>query len=286
MATYSDFITKVRADVGDFGMRRYETADGDAATTLFNLKHPKMLESSTVIRISSVVQAAAAYTLYPDTAQVIFSSAPASGSDNVSFEYQSVNLLDADWIDVINQVLSHWRRKIWKEITDETTLDTVADQYDYATSSVAADIIRVLNLEYRVSSTDAWRDVRGVTNAMFYKDLQKIHLRPAFSTSGYDIRVRALRAYVQGTTTGATFEPQERYWPAIRRMAAAIYYERRAAAMMKETGAVTREKSFEDTATMFKLARQAKEDAEKMMAQVRPSKPSIAIPNAIAGINL
>src|SRR5947199_28543 len=112
MGLYSDFITKLRADVGDYPIRRYETADGDAATTVFQLQNPKILESSYVIKISGVAQVeTTAFTMDKNVGQAIFTTGhiPAAGNDNISFEYQSVNLLDADWVDIINQVLQNLR---------------------------------------------------------------------------------------------------------------------------------------------------------------------------------
>jgi hypothetical protein len=287
--TYNEIITKIRADVGDFPIRRYETANGDGATSLFQLAHPKVYEDSYVIKVDGTPQVENTdFTIDKDIGQVLFLTdhIPTGGDDNVSFEYQSVNMLDADWIDIINQVLSHWRRKIWIELTDETSLVTVRNQVDYDVATVATDVLTILNLEYRPTSSSPWRDIKADTNVVFYKDLQKIHIRPAFTISDNEIRIRALRAYVQGTATGSTFEPQDRYQPAIRTMAAALYFERQAAKMLETTAAVSKEKSFESAEVMFKLARQKKESAEVMLKQVRASKPSVTIPNAIAGTNI
>lgn len=289
MAFYSDFITKLRADVGDYPLRRYETADGDASTSLFQLANAKILESSYTVKVGGATQTETTiYSMNKDVGQVLFTTGniPAAGSDNVSFEYQSVNLLDADWIDIINQVLQKLRRKLWIELTDETTLTTVADQFDYATSGIAADIVHLLDIEYRPSSTEMWRSIRSVTNAMFYKDLQKLHLRPAFNTTGFAIRVRANRAYVQGTTASSTFEPQEKYWPVIRKFCQAEYLNRRAMEMAQETGAVSKEKAFENMTEMLKLAQMSMNSAEILLKQVKPQKPALVIPQVIAGIKI
>lgn len=290
MATYADFITKLRSDVGDFPLRRFETADGDALTSVFNLQHPKILESSYTYKVGGVTQTEGAggnYTQDKDVAQVIFNngSIPGTGNDNVSFEYKSVNQLDADWIDIINQVLSDLRKKLWKEVVDESTLVTVADQSDYATSGVAADIVYLFDLEYRSNSTRPWSKVNSVSNVKFYKDLQKIHLKPTFDISDYAIRIRVARAFVQGTTTGATFEPQERYWDAIRAFCKVKYLERQMYAMMKETGAVSKEKSFENINDFARLINTAQDYAEKVLKRVSPQKPAMDIPHVVAGGN-
>jgi len=286
---YSDFITKLRADVGDFALRRYETADGDAVTSLFQLQHPKILESSYTVKVGTSTQIETTqFSINKDVGQVLFTSGnlPASGSDNVSFEYQSVNLLDADWVDIINQVLQNLRRKLWIELINESALTTVADQVDYAASGIAADIVHLLDIEYRTSASSPWVSARSATNVIFYKDLQKIHMRPAFNTGGYELRIRANRAYVQGSLSSSTFEPAEKFWPVIRKFCAAEYLNRRAMEMAKETGAVSKEKVFEGMAEMMKLANLKRQEAELLLKQIRPQKPALSIPHAIGGIKI
>lgn len=289
MSLYSDFITKLRADVGDFPIRRFETANGDASTTLFQLQNAKIYEGSYTVKVGGVTQTeTTVYSVNADVAQIQFTTAgtPATGDDNISFEYQSVNLLNADWVDIINQVLQNLRRKLWVELLDESTLTTVADQVDYATSGIATDIVHLLDIEYRTSSTAPWISVRAITNVSFYKDLQKIHMRPAFNTSGYALRIRANRAYVQGSVSTATFDVQEKFWPVIRKYCQAEYLERRAMEMAKETGAVSKEKSFESMSEMMKLASMKRQEADNLLKQIRPQKPALSIPTMIGGIKI
>lgn len=277
---YSEFITKLRADASDFAMRRYETADGDGSTTVFQLAHPKILESSYTVKVDSTAQTETTdFAINKDVGQIIFTSGsiPASGSDNVSFEYQSVNMLNADWLDIINQVLQQIRRKIWAEITDETTLTSVAGQHDYDLSGVADDVVYVLDFEYRTSSTERWVPVRSISDVVFYKDLQKLHLKQPFNTSGYELRLRVLSAYAQGTATTDDFEPQDRYHPAIRKLCQAEYLFRLAAKMSQEVSAVSKEKNFETITEMTKLANAMRDNGMKMLKEVRPAK-TLSIP--------
>ena len=285
--TYATFISLLRSDVSDFPNRRFESADGDGTTTLFHLKHPKFLESTMTIKIGGATQAASTYTLSPNSGQVVFNTAPASGNENVTFEYQSVNETDADWIDIANQALQYWRRKIWIEFVDVTSLTSVVDQVDYALSTIAADVVHVLNVEVQHSTNaDQWQDLSTHGNVIFYKDLQKLHIRPPFKTAGYQLRVRGNRAFVQGSTPAATFEAQTKYQPAIREFCKATYIERRALARLQETSAVAKENTFKDMTETLKVAQQIKQNAETMMKTVRPTKPAMQIPNVNAGIRI
>lgn len=284
--TYSSFIALIRSDVRDYAKRRYETGDGDGSTAVFNLQNPKVLESSYTYKISGVTQTESSdYDQDVNVGQVVFRSGhiPASGNDNVTFEYKSVNETDADWLDIINQVLQELRKKIWIEFTDETTLTSVINQVDYALSSVAADVLHLLDVEYRLSSSDPWQKLG--TNVVFYRDLQKLHIRPAFDSSGLAIRLRGNRAYVQGATTAATFEVQTKFYPVVRKLCQAIYWERRAADMAKEVGAVSQEKFFENIESIQNISITIRKEAYLLLSKLRMPRPATAIPIKQNGIN-
>lgn len=288
MSLYSDFISKLRSDVGDFPIRRFETADGDGSTLVYQLQNPKVYESSYTVMVGVATQVESTdYDLDANVGQVVFRSgkAPTAGSDNVSFAYKSVNELDADWLDIINETLQLLRRKLWIEFTNETALTSVVDQVDYALSTVAADVIHLLDVEYRLSSSDPWQKISNFSNVMFYRDLQKLHIRPAFDTSSLAIRLRGNRAYVQGTAVSSTFEVQTKFWPVIRKYCQAVYWERRAAAMAREVGAVSNEKYFERMESLQNIANNIRKTADDMLKKVRIPKPATAIPIKQSGIN-
>lgn len=281
---YSDFITQLRADTGDFALRRYETADGDGSTSVFQLAHPKILESSYTVKVGGVTKTEVThYTINKDVGQIVFTSGniPASGSENVSFEYQSVNLLNADWLNILNQILQQLRKKLWIEVVNSTALTTVADQAEYSLSGIASEIIYVLEADYRTSSTERWTPIATQSEVVFYKDLQQIHLKKPFDTAGYAMRFRVLRAYAQGDETTDTFEPQKTYWPVLQKFCHAEYLIRRAMEMSKEISAISKEKTFETMGEMMKLAAVLKQEARTMLKEIRPSRPAISIPFAI-----
>lgn len=291
--TYAQFISRLRSDMADFPIKRYETASGDGTTTIFNLQNPKILENTTVVTVGGVTKTSGThYNIDANVGQLVFTNgnapaAPASGSqDNITISYSSVNETDADWISITNEILGLLRRKFWIEFVDESTLESVSDQNDYSTTTVAADIIHLLDFEYKVSDTAPWQSIRSFTNAVFYKDLQKIHIRPAFSASGYNLRIRGNRAYVKGSTTSSNFEPQEKYWPAIQKLAGATYLDRRATEMSKQLGAVSKEKAFESMADMIKLALSWRNSGMALVKELKPSRPAKVIPFSIMKLTI
>ena len=288
---YSDLITLLRQDVNDFPVRRFDSADGDGATSVYNLSNTKVLENSYVVQVGGVTQTeGTAYTMYPDQGQIIFNSGyiPGVGNDNITFQYESVNMRDSDWIDLINQVLLAKRKKLWIEFVNETdpSIVTVLSQVDYPLSALASDIISLTNIEYQSSSTAPWQDTKGFTNCIFYRDLQTLHMRPPFYVGGYQLRIKGIRAYVLGTTAGSTLELQERYWPVVRKYCESYFWERLATRASWQTGALSKEVNFENMTTLKKLAADNRAQADDMLKQVKPIIPAVGIPNALYGVNI
>lgn len=295
MALYADIISLLRQDVGDFPIRRFDSADGDGQTVVFQLNDPKVYENSLSVKIGGVLQVEnTAYTVDYDVGQVVFNSGfiPVAGNDNVTFEYKSVNLRDADWIDIINQVLDNLRSKIWIEVIDSSNsaLVTALDQVDYPLAGVADNILHILNIEYRTDNNPTnpapWQDVKGKTNIVFYRDAQILHMRPPIQVTGYQMRMRFNRAYVKGSNPTSTFEPQSQYWHALRKYGEALYWERRAAMNSAQLGALSKEKMFENMQDLKKIAQTLRQEADQIFKRIRPKKPAVAIPQAVFGVNI
>ncbi len=147
MATYGNFIDQLRPRLGDHPRRHYETADGDAVTTFYQLQHPKILETSYTYKVGGITQVENTnFTQDINTGEVVFAAGfiPASGNDNVTFQYKSVRETDADLITIVNAILGRLSKKLWIEALNTANLTSVIDQYDYALSGIAGDIISVI----------------------------------------------------------------------------------------------------------------------------------------------
>lgn len=292
MATYGDFIKLCRQDVHDFPIRRQETANSDGVTLIYQLQNPKIYEGSLVVQLNQGGNITnytenSDYTVDYDVGQVIFNQGhqPPSGQDNVMFAYQSTYARDTDFLDMTNQVLLKLRKKLWIEVVNQTApqFQTGLNQVDYPLFPLGSDVLSVIDVEYQTDPTAPWQSVRGVTNLVFYRDLQTLHMRPAFSVSGYQMRIRALRAYNLNTAVNATFEPQARYWPILRDFVEAEYWERRASLMARETGALTKEANFEGIDQLKKLAESSREEATVQLKSVKMVRPPQSIPTALFG---
>lgn len=291
MSLYSDLISSIRSDVNDYPVRRFDSADGDGVTSVFALQNSKVLENSYTFQVGGVTQPEnTAYVLDPNVGQVIFATGhlPPAANDNVTFQYESVNMRDADYVDLINQVLLSLRKKLWIEFINETdsSLISVLNLVDYPLSAIASDILQLNNIEYQTSPTAPWQDVRGFTNCIFYKDLQILHVRPPFSVSGYQMRIKGLRGYILGSSSSSTLELQQKFWPVVRKYVEALYWERMAAKATWQNGALAKEINFENMAQLKELATTVRKTADQLLSQVKLVKPPTSIPNVLFGVSI
>jgi len=100
------------------------------------------------------------------------------------------------------------------------------------------------------------------------------------------MRIRYNRAYVKGTLPTSTFEPQARFWHVLRKYCEALYWERRAAMMAAQLGALSKETLFEDLKTMKKVASDLRKEADEIFKHVRPKKPPVSIPIQLFGVEI
>ena len=282
---YSAFITKCRRFVQDFSILTQDTFDGDAATKNFRTNHRPILEGSYTIKVDNITKTETTdYTINLDTGVIAFVSTPASGSDNVIIEYEYCIARDTEWLDIINSVLSDLREKIWIDANDETTFDIVKDQDDYGLNSISADIFAVIDVWYKKSSEADWKSVTRDTNVKYFKEQNVLNLRPSFSSSDYDLRIRYLEAYALGSATTSTFEPVTKFHEMIKYFCGAEYVERFIMLKIKEMGAMTKEPSYESMAEIRNYSSHLRKIAELKLARVKSEYPPIAVQTIREGI--
>lgn len=278
---YSDFIDRCRAEVGDFPVKRFETADGDGSSTLFRIANAKIKESSYTVKVSNVVKTEGVdFQVDPDVGDFIFGSGsvPPDADDNVAFSYSSVNEKDTDWLRIANNALNRLYKKLWVEVVDETTFTTDSNATEYDLSALSGEVISVLSVEIRSTPDTDWQSIKSYVNVWFNRSTQKLHVEPKFSISGYGMRIRVLRTFVQGTALNSTFEPDEKYWPILLDLCKAEYFRRRSAEAMKQTAGLSKEKTFETAQDLLRLARDIEAAAMDKLKQMRPTRPAVQIP--------
>src|SRR3989304_6274266 len=120
---YSALITQLRNQVGDTRRRVHVDFTGDGATTIFQLPDetfPILDQSGTyVLKIGGVTQTETTnFTLDKDAGTIVFvTTAPGNGVA-LTFDAQAVYLTDANWLEIINDVIRSMGDDFWKEFVD------------------------------------------------------------------------------------------------------------------------------------------------------------------------
>jgi len=281
---YSALILTLRSELKDFGRIHQETIDGDASTLNFILKNTPVKDASYVVKIGGVTKTETTdYTIDKDTGVLTFVSAPASGSDNVSVSYQSVKIRDADYIQLINDGIDHFRWKFWKETDNSTTITTVRNQYEYDLSTLTG-ILYVLNVWYKSSSaaTD-WNSVQAFTNWKWLARQTKLYTDPPFDTSSLPIKIRYLKSFTKGTATTATVDIPDEILLPFKYYIYARFYERIIPEKISETAAVTTFPSFAPVQVVYDISQKYYNLADNVANRLAYKLPPMTIKSIIEG---
>lgn len=284
MATVADKITILRRRAKDIPVLTGQKFDGDNSSVAFRTKHAPIVEDSYTLKISTAVQVEDTdYTGDLDSGLFQFTSAPASGDDNVIINYKYANLRDIEWLQLINDVIIETEEKLWSEAIDESTLTTVANQDDYDLSAIDDNIIMVLGVWYKKSTDTQWQDLSKATNVRFMKEQNKLNLNPVLDVDDYQIRVRYLKAQDTYDATSDTWAFPEKYFPALTALARLKYLDEFMLKTIQGTGAKVTSETYEGLNGLNSLRKSLEREAEKMLARAKPVRPSITIPTIIQG---
>ena len=236
---YSAFVTKLRLFVGDIETLTRDAWDGDAATKSFRTNERPILEDSYTVRIGNVVQTETTdYTLDKDTGMLTFVSAPATGDDNVTMDYKYVRLKDDEWLEIIKNVIRGWRKKIWTDAIDASTLTTTAKTSELDLASISSRIFKVISVQYRTNTDYDFVNVDADYNVKYMEEQNKIQFRPYFNTSGYELKIRYLE-YLDDNidlTDTVVDDLANRYFTAVQYKAASEYLDRFMAKVITDMG--------------------------------------------------
>ena len=283
--TYSQFISKLRVELKDFIRLQRDRWDGDGSTTIFPLAHVAVKDASYVVKVGGAVKVEATdYTIDKDTGLITFTIAPAAGSDNVECTYRSVNVRDEDYVEMINDGIDYFQWKFWEMDTDETTLTTVKDQYEYDCSGITG-ILYVLNSWYKASSgSTVWQAVSGLTNCKYYVGLTKLYVNPTFSSTGLTMKLLYLKSITKGSTSSATLAIPNKWILPYKFYIYARYYERLIPEKINETAAVTTLPSFTPAQAVFNISQMYYNKADDVAKKLAPRMPSMSIKQIQDGI--
>lgn len=283
--TVANFFLTIRRIVRDLPVLTGEKFDGDASTTTFRTKHAPILDDSYTVKVGGVTKTEITdYTIDQDTGDITFTSAPAAGSDNVTISYKYAKIGDTQLLDIFNSIIISLRKKIWSDNIDSATMTTVANQSEYDLDDISENIWKVIEVWYRSSSNNDWSSVNQITNVEYWREQNKLNIRPYFTTTGDALKIRYLENYAEYTATSETITIPDRFLKPIRYFMASEYLDVLMALMIKDMGANTQENTYEAMGNIRGLKKDWEQKAEKILSRVRPIMPSTNIPVIIQKI--
>jgi len=286
MTTYSIFISKLRAELKDKGTFKKDVWDGDATTLNFPASSSPILEDSYTVRVGGVIRLETTdYTLDKDTGLLSFIVAPPSGSDNVEMTYRAVKFRDNDFIESINDAIDHFQWKFWKEATNETSITTIKDQYEYDLTPISPNVQYVLNVWYKASgAATVWTAVSSLTNWKYSTRQNRLFVNPAFSTPSLPLKFLYLVSFTKGTTTSATIDIPDKYLLPYKYFIYARFFERLGFERINEIGAVSQHPFFLNAPNVINISELYFEKARRAAERIAPKLPPEAIKSQIDGI--
>lgn len=278
--TYAQFISKLRVQAGDSPRRSHVDWTGDETTTVFQMPENTfpVLESSYTVKKAGVTQTEAThYTLDKETGTLVFLTAPTNGQA-ITIDCQTVYLLDATWLNVINDVITSMGNDFWKEFTDESLTSTI-NQLTQSLTAAQPNCIAVMDFKYRTSSSEDWQLVENIANWRYSEDENKIYIgtRDAFS-AGWRLQIKGLKKYTQGSATSATIDVQDRFLTIIEYGSLSRYYKYRYKAVVELTSKMVQENTRTPLQELIMLVDRYNRDYEVEKAKLKPSKPARRIP--------
>lgn len=287
--TVAQFIDILRNATFDHEVLSQDKWAGDGATVAFRTSNRPIIDDSYDVHLytgaSWVLQTETTnYTLNKDTGILQFTSAPASGAasgatdgKNIRLTYKYAFLRDDEWMEIINNVIRKWRRKIWVQDEDSTTFDTVKDQSQYDLDSISNKIFFVLDIYYKKSTDADWQKITQYHNWTYHPETNKVEFRPSFANSDYDLRFLYIKGISEISATTDTFPVDTDFYSAFEKACMAEYLKRLALYLLKDTSALFKEMSFHPAGEVMRQAREMDADAVRELGLVKPRFPQTSV---------
>ena len=285
--TVAQFIAKLRVELKDFARLQRDKFDGDATTTLFVLSTIPIKDATYVVKVEGATQTETTdYTLDRDTGVLEFTSAPASGSDNIVVTYKSVKIRDEDYIEIIGNAIDYFRWKFWKMATDEETLTTVSEQYEYDCSDIT-NILYVINAWYKDSSgATVWQEIQSLTNWKYYVEQVKLYIDPTLASDGLPMKLLYIKSLTKPTTTAETLDIPTKWLLPYKYYIYARYYERLIPEKIHDVSAITTQPSFSPAEVIFNIAQAFQKKSDDISNKLAPKLPPMKIKQLHGGTGL
>lgn len=282
--TYAQLITQLRNQVGDVRRRVHVDFIGDGSTTVFQLPDgtfPVYDESGTyLLKVAGTTKTENTdYTLDKNAGTITFIITAPTNGQAVTFDGSAVYLTDANWLDVINQVIYSLGDDFWKEFVD-TAHTATASMLSLDLTSLQPNAIAVYDFQRRVNTTDDWIPVSEDVNWRYDRDNNIIYIGniDAFSLTGELLRLRGLKKYTIGTATSDILDVQDKFLTILEYGAIARYWRWRYKSVVELVSKMSQESSRTPLQELIMLSDRFDRLYEIEKGKLKPGKPAHIIP--------
>lgn len=281
---YSTLITQLRNQSGDVRRRTHVDFTGDGSTTIFQLPvdtFPVYDGSGThILKVAGTTKTETTdYTLDKNAGTIVFVNTAPTLGQAVTFDASAVYLTDANWLQVINDVIKSLGDDFWKEFVDTAHTATI-NMLSLSLVTLQANCIAVYEFQRRVATTNDWTPVEEDVNWRYDRDNNIIYIgnRDAFTLTGELIRIRGLKKYTLGTVTTDTLDVQEKFETIIEYGCLARYWRWRYKSVVELVSKMSMEASRTPLQELIMLSDRFDRLYEIEKGKLKPGKPAHIIP--------
>lgn len=273
----------MRAQVGDTKRRTHVEWTANGSDTVFQMPDdtfPVLDDTTTyVIKVNTVTKTETTdYTLDKVTGTLTLVATPTNGQV-VEVDAIAVYLLDADWLQIMNDVIKSLGDDFFKEFVDVTHTAT-ANMISLSLVSAQVNAIAVYEFQRRVGTTSEWTPVEESCNWRYDRDNNIIYIgiRAAFTLTGELLRVRGLKNYTLGTAITDTLDLQDKYQTVLEYGCAARYWRWRYKSVVELVSKMSQEASRTPLQELIMLSDRFDRLYEAEKSKLKPGKPARIIP--------
>ena len=281
--TYATWIGQMRAQSGDTKRRVHVEWTGNGSDTVFQMPDDTfpILDDSTTytIKVNSVTQTETTDFTLDKVSGTVTLIVASPNSEVVEIDSIAVYLLDADWLQIMNDVIKSLGDDFFKEFVD-TAHKAVVNMLSISLVSLQANAIAVYEFSRRISTDNEWTSVEESANWRYDRDNNIIYIgiRTAFELKDELLRIRGLKKYTLGTATTDTLDLQDQYQTILEYGCLARYWRWRYKSVVELVSKMSQEDSRTPLQELIMLSDRFDRLYELEKSKLKPGKPARIIP--------
>lgn len=281
--TYATWINQIRSQSGDTKRRTHVDWLGDGTTNVFQMPadtFPVLDDTTTyAVKVATVLKTETTdYTLDKVTGTLTFVSTPTNGQA-ITVDGVAVHLLNADWLQITNDVIKSLGDDYWKEFVD-TAHTASAGMLSLSLAALQPQCIAVYDFSRRFTSQEEWTTVEEICNWRYDRDNNIIYvgISDAFGVNGELLRIRGLKTYILGTAITDTIDVQDKFLTVLEYGCLARYWRWRYKNVVELVTKMTQENTRTPLQELIMLSDRFDRLYELEKAKLKPGKPARIIP--------